>query len=120
MLTRILAASTLTTFSLATAHAGTLQNGAWTPNCPAWPGDAPEISSKSPDAYNKSAKAFQAWQGNAKAYVECTTNDAKTDQSAIVTTVNGAVTKYNDEAKAGVESNDAAIETLKKKGQIKK
>jgi hypothetical protein len=101
-------------FSVA-AHAGSLANGTWTPNCPAADPNAPEISSKSPDAYNKSAKAFQTWQANYKAYVECVSGEAKSDQGVIVQTINDDVKKFNDESTAGIAANNAAIDALKKK-----
>ena len=113
MIIRFLAVAALATMSVA-AQAGTLQNGVWTPSCPAAAADAPEISSKSPDAYNKSAKAFQTWQANYKAYVECLSGEAKTDQSVIVETINTNVKKFNDQSTAGIAANNAAIEALKK------
>lgn len=115
MFPRIFAAGALIALTAAVAQAGTLQNGNWTPNCPSPPGDAPELSSKSPDAYNKSAKAVQAWQVNAKAYADCITSDAKADQNAIVTSVNGVVGKINDQMGALKAQSDAAIEKLKTK-----
>jgi hypothetical protein len=115
MTIRILTAAVAFTALSIGAQAGTLQNGTWTPSCPAVAGDAPEISSKSADAYNKSAKAFQTWQANYKAYVECVSGEAKADQSVIVTTINDDVKKFNDQSTAGIASNNAAIEALKKK-----
>jgi hypothetical protein len=114
-LIRILSAGALIVFTAVGAQAGTLQNGTWTPNCPPAPGDAPTLSSKSPDAYNKSAKAAQEWQAGAKAYVDCVNSEAKADQSTLIAGANGVVTKINDQFTALKASGDAALEALKKK-----
>ncbi len=113
MFTRIILAGAITALSLGAAQAGTLQDGVWTPNCTS-PGDAPEISSKNPAAYNTSAKAIQAWQQTAQTYANCVNTEAKTDQGAVVTGANGAVGKLNDQINAMKAANDAAVEKLKK------
>lgn len=114
MLTRILAAAAFATLSVAAAQAGTLQNGTWVPNCKA-PGDAPAFSAKSPEAYNSSAKAAQAWQADAKAYADCMNAEAKADQNAIITVANDNVKKLSDQITTLNQQSQDAIDKLKKK-----
>jgi len=111
MLTRILAAAAFATLSVA-AQAGTLQNGVWTTTCTP-PGDVPPIADKSPEAYNKSAKALQGWQTAAQQFQTCMQGQAKADSDVIVTTANAALTKIADDSKAMVAANDAALAKLK-------
>jgi hypothetical protein len=118
MLSRFLAAAAFATLAASAASAGTLQNGVWTPNC-TMPGDAPAFSSKSPEAYNKSAKAAQDWQASAKAYADCLNTEAKTDQQAIVTVANDNVKKLSDQITALNTASAAAVDALKKKGGAK-
>ena len=114
MLTRILAAAAFATLSAAAAQAGTIQNGTWTPSAECKDaGDPPAISDKSPEAYNKSAKALPAWQAQAQAYANCVNGEAKADQNAVVTGANAVVNKLNDQIKAISAANDAAIAKLK-------
>jgi hypothetical protein len=112
----ILAVAAFATLSAVAAQAGTLQSGAWTPStaCTA-PGDPPAISDKSPDAYNKTGKAVQAWQVGAQNFANCVQSEAKADQGAVVNDANAIVTKLSDELKALAASNDAAIAKLKAK-----
>ena len=42
-------------------------------------------------------------------------SEAKADQGVIVQTINDDVKKFNDQSTAGINANNAAIETLKKK-----
>ena len=117
MLTRFLAVAAFATLTAAAAQAGTLQNGTWTPNGCKDPGDAPALSDKSPEAYNKSAKGVQAWQDAARTYQECLKAEIKGDQDVIINTANASLGKLNDQAKALNAANDAAIAKLKgKKG----
>jgi len=113
---RILAVAAFATLSAAAAQAGTLQSGAWTPStaCTS-PGDPPEISDKSPDAYNKTGKAVQAWQVTAQNFANCVQTEAKADQNSVVNDANAMVTKLSDELKALSAANDAAIAKLKAK-----
>ena len=113
MLIRSLAVAAAFVGLSAGAYAGTLQNGAWTPNCTG-PGDPPTISSKNPDAYNKTAKEAQAWQQNAQNYANCINTEAKADQNAVVNGANGSVSKLSDQLNALKQANDAAIDKLKK------
>jgi hypothetical protein len=116
MLIRTFAAVALATFAAATAQAGTIQNGTWTPSGCTDPGDVPHLNSKNADAFNKSAKVAQEWQGKAKVYADCLNGEAKADQQAIITGANGAIGKINDEIKAMGEEQAAAVEKLKKAG----
>jgi hypothetical protein len=113
MLTRILAAAAFATLSIA-AQAGTLQGTTWTPSSAcANPGDAPTISDKSPEAYNKSGKVLQAWQATAQTYANCVQTEAKADQNSVVAGANETITKLSDQMKAVSSANDAAIAKLK-------
>ena len=98
----------------ATTSAGTLQNGAWTPSGCTDPGDVPHFSSRSPEAYNKSAKTAQEWQGKARDYADCVNKDAKADQQAVVAGANGAIGKINQELAAMNDESKAAVDKLKK------
>jgi hypothetical protein len=113
---RILAVAAFAALSAVAAQAGSLQNGAWTPSsvCTS-PGDPPAISDKSPDAYNKTGKAVQAWQVGAQNYANCVQSEAKADQGTVVNDANATVTKLSDELKALSAANDAAIAKLKAK-----
>jgi hypothetical protein len=115
MFTRLLAVAAFATLSAA-AQAGTIQNGTWASSAACKdPGDAPAISDKSPEAYNKTAKLLQAYQVNAQAYATCVQSEAKADQGAIVDGANGAISKVNDQLKGAIAANDAAIAKLKAK-----
>jgi hypothetical protein len=116
MFTRILAVAAFATLSAVAAQAGTLQGSAWTPTSACKdPGEAPAVSDKSPEAYNKTAKLLQAYQVSAQAYASCVQAEAKTDQGAVVDGANGAISKVSDQLKAAVAANDAAIAKLKAK-----
>jgi len=114
MLSRLFTIATLTMLCATGAQAGTLQNGAWAPNCPA-PGEAPSFSSKTPEAYNASAKKAQEWQEAAKTYVDCLNSDAKADQNAVVTGANDRVKAISDQINALSAGSAEAVEKLKKK-----
>jgi hypothetical protein len=113
MFTRILAVAAFATLSAVAAQAGTLQNGVWTPNGCKEPGDAPLLSSKSPEAYNKSAKLVQAWQDSARVFQDCIKSETKADQDVIINGANASLSKLNDQAKALNDSATAAMEKLK-------
>lgn len=114
MLNRMLAGAALATFATVAAQAGTLQNGTWTANCPS-PGQAPEFSSKSPEAYNASAKVAQDWQQKAKDYADCMNKEAKADQQAVVEGANSAITKINEGLTGMQKQSQEAVDKLKKK-----
>ena len=114
MLIRTFAAVALATFAAGTALAGTIQNGTWTPSGCSDPGEVPHFASKSPEAYNKSAKAAADWQGKAKVYADCINGEAKADQQAVITGANGAIGKINDALNAMNDESKAAVEKLKK------
>jgi hypothetical protein len=115
MLKYVIAATAFVALST-TAQAGTLQNGVWTPNCPAVPGDPPEFNTKSPEAFNKSQKAVQEWQSGVIAYNDCMKGEVKTDQEIIVGAANSSIKKLSDELSGLSAAQQAAVETLKKKG----
>lgn len=116
MMIRILAVAAAFTALSVAAQAGTLQNGVWTPNCPAMPGDAPEWSTKSPEAFNKSQKAVQDWQTHVVAYSDCIKGEVKADQEVVVGTANTNIKKLSDQLAGVTASQQTAIDTLKKKG----
>ncbi len=114
MLIRFLTATAAFAALSVAAQAGTLQGGAWTPTTTCVnPGEAPTISDKTPEAYNKSGKALQAWQATAQAYASCVQAEAKADQNSVVTGANDAITKVNDQMKTLSAANEAAIAKLK-------
>lgn len=115
MLTRILAAGALVAMTATAAHAGTLTNGAWTPTGCAEPGPVPEMNGKTGDAYNKSAKAYQAWADKAQPYEKCVQEQAKADQSAVVEGANKVLSALNDASTKFQADANAAMEALKKK-----
>ena len=98
------------------AQAGTLQNGVWTPNCPSVPGDPPEFSTKSPDAFNKSQKLVQDWQSKVIAYNDCLKGETKADQDVIVGTANADIKKLSEQISGLSADQQAAVEKLKKSG----
>ena len=115
MIVRFLAVAAFATMSVA-AQAGTLTGGAWAPaGCGADPGPAPEMNGGTQASYSKSAKEFQAWQDKAKVYEQCLSNEAKTDQSAIVESANKAIGAINDGSQKFVNDANEAVEKLKKK-----
>jgi hypothetical protein len=114
MLTRTLAVAAAVVGLAAGAQAGTLQNGAWTPNCPNVPGEPPEFSTKSPEAFNKSQKLVQEWQSQVIAYNDCIKGEVKADQDTIVGTANNNIKKLSDELSGLGAAQQAAIEKLKK------
>ncbi len=116
MLTRMLIAGAIAAFSIGAAQAGTLTNGVYTPNCPTAPGDAPPFSTKSPDAFNKSAKEVQAWQQSVTAYNDCMKTEVKADQEAIVGTYNTNIKRLSDQISGVNAAQQEAVEALKKKG----
>ena len=113
MFTRILALSALAALSLGTAHAGSLQNGTYTPNCTD-PGNAPAFSSKSPDAYNKSAKEVQAWADSVKAYQTCLQNETKADQGVMIEYANAKIKTLSDQMNGVNTQSQEAMAKLKK------
>lgn len=114
MLSRLMAAGAAVLFSAGIAQAGTFTAGAWSPNCTD-PGEAPSFSSKSPEAYNASAKLVTAFQEKEKAYADCVSTDAKADQEAVVTGANGAIGKIQKTMDALNEQSKDAVDKLKKK-----
>ena len=115
MLIRIFAATAIVALS-SVAQAGTLQNGVWTPNCPNVPGDAPEFSTKSPEAFNKSQKLVQTWQSTVIAYNDCMKGEVSADQGIIVGTANANIKKLSDELGGLSAAQATAVDKLKKSG----
>ena len=100
--------------TMATSPAGTLQSGNWTPSGCTDPGEVPHFNARSPEAYNKSAKVAQDWQGKARDYADCVNKDAKADQQAVVSGANAAIGKINNELAAMNDESKAAVDKLKK------
>jgi hypothetical protein len=114
MLTRIIAAAAFATLAFGTAQAGTITGGVWAPSgCGANPGAPPEMDGHNQASYTKSAKDFQTWQDKAKAFEQCLSEEAKTDQSAVIDGANKGIQTINDGSKAFVDQANAAMEKLK-------
>lgn len=78
-------------------HAGTLADGKWSPaSCGTRPA-APEIDSRSVDAYNRSLKAARDWQQKAQAYNDCIVKEANADNSVIAETANDEQARFRAE-----------------------
>lgn len=117
MLSRLFAAGAVAMLSFGVAQAGSISNGTWTPSSAcADPGEAPTISSKSPEAYNSSAKQAQTYQDKAKAYADCVQKEAKADQEAVVTGANSSIGKINTALNGLNQQSQEAVDKLKKKG----
>jgi hypothetical protein len=114
MLTRIMAAAAFATLAFGTAQAGSITGGVWAPSgCGANPGTPPAMDGHNQASYTKSAKDFQAWQDKAKTYEQCTSEEAKADQSAVIDGANKTIQTINDGSKAFVDQANAAMEKLK-------
>ncbi len=114
MLTRVIAAAAFATLAIGSAHAGVITNGVWTPSgCGAAPGTPPEMDGKNQTTYTRSAKDFQAWQDKAKTYEQCLSEEAKSDQSAVIDGANKSIQSINDASKTFVDAANAAMEKLK-------
>ena len=93
--------------------AGTITNGAWSPNgCGAEP-VIPVIVQDSVDAYNKSVKAINEWQQKANAYNTCLINEANADNALIAKTANEEKSRFRatiDKIKTGTDAAKAKLE----------
>ncbi len=70
------------------ATAGTIANGAWSPNgCGTEPA-VPVIGQSSVDAYNQSVKAINDWQQKATTYNGCLIKEANADNALIANSAN--------------------------------
>jgi hypothetical protein len=109
----MLAVSALAAVSFGAAQAGTLgTDGTWTSKC-AMPEDPPVLSTKSPEAYNASAKGLPAWMEKAKAYQTCLQADSHADQEAVVTGANADIGALNTKIEGLKASQNEAIAKLK-------
>jgi hypothetical protein len=109
-----MAAAAFATLAFGTAQAGTITGNVWTPSgCGTNPGAPPEMDGKNQTTYTKSAKEFQTWQDKAKAYEQCLSEEAKTDQAAVIDGANKGIQAINDASKAFVDQANAAMEKLK-------
>ncbi|WP_232020302.1 hypothetical protein [Methylocaldum marinum] len=78
-------------------HAGTLADGKWSPaNCGTQP-TAPEIDSRSVDAYNRSLKQVREWQQKAQAYNDCIVKEANADNAVIAEAANAEQARFRAE-----------------------
>ena len=74
--------------SLAVAHAGTLSNGQWSPECESSPEPPTLETTGTIEAYNASVKAVNDWQTLAQTYMACLVNEANADNEAIAKAAN--------------------------------
>ncbi len=96
-------------------NAGSLNGGEWIPtNCGEKP-VSPVVDDHDVKALNKSIKAINDWQHQAKTYYECLINDANTDNGLIVDKANRAQTEYKQTFDELSTSVDAAEKKLEKK-----
>ncbi len=91
--------------------AGTLVNSNWVPaGCGVKP-EAPLISDKDVESYNKSVAAINEWQQQARVYYECLIKEANADNTVIADTAN----REQGEYRKTVEKIGAAVDAAKKK-----
>ena len=93
------------------AAAGILENGGWAPaKCGDKP-NPPTIADQDVDSFNKSVKALNEWQQQAKTYFECMVNEANADSAAIANSANSRQAEYRQ----SFERISAAVDAAKKK-----
>jgi hypothetical protein len=68
---------------MATAEAGTLRAGAWTPSSCGEEPTAPAINASGAAAYNESVKSAEAFQKSAQQYEDCYFKEADADNHVI-------------------------------------
>jgi len=73
---------------VASATAGTITNGVWSPSGCGTEPPVPVIDQSSVDAYNQSVKAINDWQQKANAYNSCLIKEANADNALIANTAN--------------------------------
>ena len=67
----------------ASASAGTLKNGSWSPSGCGSLSEAPLVDDSSIDAYNNSLAAITEWEQVSASYYNCMINEANQDSKAI-------------------------------------
>lgn len=94
MRTPLMIASLLLTS--ASASAGVISNGNWTPaGCGEKPA-APIVAARSEDAFNNSVEAINQWQEQSKVYFDCLVKEANGDNATIAESANRAQTQYRE------------------------
>ncbi|WP_347986026.1 hypothetical protein [Methylomonas sp. AM2-LC] len=97
------------------AQAGTLSDGGWKPaKCGEKP-IPPAVDDKDVDGFNKSVKATNEWQLQARTYFECLINEANTDNTVIADTANKEQADYRKSVETIGTTLDAAKKKLDKK-----
>ena len=93
------------------AHAGSLANGEWTAGACGEKPALPVVDDHDIDSFNKSVKAINDWQLQARTYYGCVVNEANADNGVIANKANQEQANY----KQDFEGISAAIEAGKKK-----
>ena len=91
-----------------------MSNGEWSPTGCGEKPVSPVVDDRNVDAFNKSVKAINDWQQQAKTYYECLINDANKDNGLIVDKANRAQTEYKQTFEELSTSVDAAEKKLEK------
>jgi len=99
---------------IAETQAGSLHNGAWTPNgCGERP-PAPTVNGQSVEDFNASVAAINDWQQRSKPYFECLIKEANADNNAIADSANKAQDDFRAKVQAIAAEVDAAKQKLEK------
>lgn len=82
----------------ASANAGSLSKGSWTPSgCGSKP-EAPAIDGTSIDSYNSSIAVVKEWQQASQVYFDCIVKEANADNSLIADTTMKEQAQYRETA----------------------
>ena len=90
----------------ASAHAGSVNNGSWSPSGCGTKPEAPALNLKDVDAYNKSIDGVTAYRKAIQVYLNCQTQEANADIQAITKSANAvqlAAKEANDKIVADVK-----------------
>lgn len=90
------------------AHAGTIDDGHWSPSgCGPLP-EAPAVESGTVDSVNQGITAVNEWQKKLQVYDECMINEANADAGIISESANSYQAKYREASKRVNEEITAA------------
>jgi len=96
---------------ISVATAGTITKDAWKPSSCGPEPEVPVVNGATPDTYNDSVKAINAWQEKANLYNTCLINEANADNALIAKSANDGQGRL----KAAVEKIKTDIEAAAKK-----
>ncbi len=97
------------------AYAGSLANGEWTPSKCGDKPVAPVVDDQSVDSFNKSVKAINDWQQQAKIYYGCLVSEANADNALIAEKANREQAGYKQDFTVISTAMDAARKKLEGK-----